>query len=1096
MLTTRTHAALTRWPQFEPTTQATDWKEGVSGNWDSSADWSTGAVPGASSAVSISVAGSYTVTIDNAAAALSLTIDDAGATVADRAGGTLTIGTLLDLMAGTLALSQGGAVTGGTISVAAGATLLSAGNDAIDSAVINLGLLKVSSGELTLDGGGTLGGLVSGHGTLALAGGTFVSQGGALGANLHLAVDGGGTLNVAGGDNLLVDGSLAFGLAGNGGGGVTGPGTLTTAGETTLSGNANKSEGFLGDGVTWVNDGTVQDSGVRYLNDFKGDAVTIINNAGATFDLMNDSSLLAREADAIDLFTNDGTLAFTGGNFTGDIAMSIDNNGLLDVATGTLEIGTLTGGGSLVIGAGATLLLDDGATSSAIISAAGGTLAIVGGLFDASLSQMNGIGCITVLNRYVQLETGSVSGTVAAAIIVSSLATLSVASGVDLTLTGEVTFGLAADGGSVANLNGPGTLTTDGSVTIGGLEGDPTLYLNGGVTWVNNGTVTSNGGVQGGTIINDAGAVFNVVGGMDSWAFTESSFDNAGTLVGINGGDLAIPVDNTGVIDVRSGDFAIGTLTGAGSLILQGNAQLSVNGGDTSIAISGASGTLDITAGLLTAALAAWTGLGNLDIEHSGTLAMQGASCVLSATTFIDEFSVLSIASGSDLTLSGLLTFGNDGGGSVNGAGTLTTAGTTTIDGSPNHVKISLGDGIAWVNEGTVFDGGIGTAAVATIVNAAGANFDLVSDLGSFLECSDAGFVNAGTLEKVAGTGVSGVDMAISNTGVIEAASGTLQLQSLVSNAGTLLATNGATLDLSLGTLTNLSGADLAGGVFEADAASIIELANNEAITTDSATIVLNGAGSEIQALDTGTGAQVTLDSTLANIAAGGSLALLDGRNFTATANGGAFTDGGVLNLGGVAFAATTLTIAAGGVLEGSGNVSGAVVDAGSVAVSGGTLSFLGSLTNSGTMDVSGGMLSLVGTVTNNGIIDVASGVASSMFGIAGAGTLEVGATGTLTLENGALGGQIVDFLAGAGTVNLDHPLSFFGAIVGFGGADEIDLTKPTGFTETGYNYSDGVLTIVDGSSTVASLHFEGNYSTGSFALSSDGHDGMLLTFV
>jgi hypothetical protein len=1039
--------------------------------------------------VSISVSGAYTVTINSAAAALSLTIDDSGATVSDRAGGTLTISTLLDLAAGTLALSQGGAVTGGTISVAAGATLLSGGNDTIDSALMNLGLLKVSSGVLTLDEGGALGGLMEGHGTLALAGGMFVSQGGAIGGDLHLAINGTGTLNVAGGDNLLVAGSLALGVAGDGSGAITGPGTLTTAGETTLSGNATNTQIFLGDGVTWVNDGTVQDNGIRYMNDFKGDAVTIINNAGATFDMTHDSSLLAREADTIDFFTNDGTLTKTGSSFTSTIAMAVDNNGLIDVATGTLELGTLTGGGSLVIGSGATLMLDDGASSSAAISGADGTLAIAGGVFDASLAQMNGIGVISVSGVGAALETGSVSGTVTATLDVFNFGTLSVTNGIDLTVTGAVNFGTT--GSAEAALVGSGTLTTDGQVVVAAGSG---LGIGLAATWINDGTATIAASITGGTLVNDAGAVFDLVG--SNTGISDSSLDNAGTLASQDAGNLAIDVDNTGLINVQSGNLAIGTLTGGGSLVLQGNALLDVGGGDTTIAITGASGTLDVTGGLLTAAMAYWAGLGNLNLEDSATLAMQGSSAELSADTFINEGSTLSIASGAELTLSGSLTFGNANGGYVNGGGTLTTSGATTIEGAPNLVRIRLGDGITWVNDGTVYDGGIGTAGGATIVNAAGANFDLISDLASFQGGPGASFMNAGDLEKVAGTGISAVDMEISNTGEIEAASGTLQLQSLVSNAGIFLATNGATLDLSLGTLTNLSGGNLAGGVYEADAASVIELANNEPITTDSATIVLNGVGSEIQALDTGSGMQQTLDSTLANIAAGGSLALLNGRDFTTSASGGAFSDGGVLNLGGVAFAATTLTIAAGGVLEGSGNVSGAVIDAGSVAVSGGTLSFLGTLTNSGTMDVTGGTLSLVGTATNNGIIDVASGVVRSMFGVAGAGTMEVGATGTLTLENGALGGQIVDLLAGAGTVDLDHPLSFFGAIVGFGGADEIDLTKPTGFVETGYNYSDGVLTIVDGSSTVASLHFEGSYSTGSFALSPDGHDGMLLTFV
>jgi hypothetical protein len=138
----------------------------------------------------------------------------------------------------------------------------------------------------------------------------------------------------------------------------------------------------------------------------------------------------------------------------------------------------------------------------------------------------------------------------------------------------------------------------------------------------------------------------------------------------------------------------------------------------------------------------------------------------------------------------------------------------------------------------------------------------------------------------------------------------------------------------------------------------------------------------------------------------------------------------------------------------------------------------------------------LLGTTANNGTIEAASGVVTSMYGVAGKGTLEVGATGTLSLQNGALAGQTLDFLAATGLVELDHPLSFFGQIVGFHAGDIIDLTKPTGFAETGYSYSGGVLTIMDGSATVASLHFQGNYTTSDFSLGADGHGGLYLTFV
>ena len=160
-----------------------------------------------------------------------------------------------------------------------------------------------------------------------------------------------------------------------------------------------------------------------------------------------------------------------------------------------------------------------------------------------------------------------------------------------------------------------------------------------------------------------------------------------------------------------------------------------------------------------------------------------------------------------------------------------------------------------------------------------------------------------------------------------------------------------------------------------------------------------------------------------------------------------------------------------------------------------GSLSFLGTLTNTGTITVAGGTLGLLGTTVNNGLIEVVSGTATAGIGVEGSGQLAVGASASLLLENGALAGQTINFLSASGFVDLNHPLSFFGEIEGFGGSDQIDLTKPTGFAETGYSYSDGVLTIVDKGATVAKLIFLGNYTTASFSLSSDGHNGILVTF-
>jgi hypothetical protein len=857
---------------------------------------------------------------------------------------------LIDVSAGTMVLD---ALNGaGSIVLDAG-TILQLEAGGTSSAAIS-----GASATLAL-AGGTFDpsiGLLAGVGALEIFGGTVLNIGGSSGTvTAATAVSGDSSLTLASGADLTLSGALSFESAGGMGDYVTGPGTLTTAGMTTIASHPPGAVVFLGGGINWVNGGAVHEAGKVWLNTFAGDAVTIVNEASASFDMTADTaSILAYKLNSgTDNFSNAGTLAKIGGTATSVVEMAVSNTGLIYVGSGTLEIGSLSGAGSLVLNTGTTLQIDNGGNSSISVVGSAGTLAIAGGTFTTTVGALAGAGELAVYGGELQL-TGA-SGSLAASISIKDSGTVLAASGTDLTLSG--------------------------------------------------------------------------------------------------------PVSMTSMLSVASG---------------------------TQLTLSG---------------VVAASSMATLSAQSGGNLIASGA---LSLT----NYGALDAAVGSTFTVTGALIVGLSGSaynGTSNfiGQGTLTTAGTTTINGDSSNNELSVAGGITWVNGGTVNDfGAVDTyqyyGSTITIVNQIGAYFNLTSDDATLIQSngSTCTFMNAGMMAKTAGGGVSVIDAALVNSGVVSAASGTLQLQSAVSNSGTLLAISGGILDLSLATLANLSGTTLTGGSYEVDAGSVIELTDNSAIATESASITLSGVGSEIQALDTSSGTQTTLDSQLSAIGVGGALSLLDGRNFSAVANGGSFTDNGVLNMAGVDFTATTLTISAGATLTGSGNVTGAVVNQGSIVASGGVLGFLGTLTNSGTIDVTAGALSLVGTATNNGTIEAASGIVASMYGVDGTGTLEIGATGTLSLMNGALAGQVVDFLAGTGALDLNHPLSFFGQIAGFGAGDIIDLTKPSGLSETGYNYADGVLTVMDGSATVASLNFVGNYNTTDFALNADGHGGTVITFV
>jgi len=111
-----------------------------------------------------------------------------------------------------------------------------------------------------------------------------------------------------------------------------------------------------------------------------------------------------------------------------------------------------------------------------------------------------------------------------------------------------------------------------------------------------------------------------------------------------------------------------------------------------------------------------------------------------------------------------------------------------------------------------------------------------------------------------------------------------------------------------------------------------------------------------------------------------------------------------------------------------------------------------------------------------------------------GTGALRIGAASTLWLQAGSAAGQTVSFLSFAGeTLDLSAPSAFLGHISGFAGTDKIDLVSSAATTLT---YSGGTLTVLNGTTKVASLAFNGSYTLADFHLGSDGHNGSLITFV
>ncbi len=182
----------------------------------------------------------------------------------------------------------------------------------------------------------------------------------------------------------------------------------------------------------------------------------------------------------------------------------------------------------------------------------------------------------------------------------------------------------------------------------------------------------------------------------------------------------------------------------------------------------------------------------------------------------------------------------------------------------------------------------------------------------------------------------------------------------------------------------------------------------------------------------------------------------------------------------------------AGGTLIVSGPNTAGLTNYGDLHANGaGSVLFSLGFTNLGTVTLTGKALSFIGPVTNKGIIDADGGNISIATTINGAGILEIGLTGTLSLLGAVGASQTVDFLNVTGDLSLNNPLSFHGNIAGFTQGDLIDLLKVPAVTSL--SYANSVLTVKDGTAVVASLQFSGLSPSASFTTANDGSGGTFI---
>ncbi len=311
------------------------------------------------------------------------------------------------------------------------------------------------------------------------------------------------------------------------------------------------------------------------------------------------------------------------------------------------------------------------------------------------------------------------------------------------------------------------------------------------------GTYTGSGGGQvdlssGGLTIGAAGAAFDFPQGFFQW--TGGLIEGSGTLTDGPAGFITVAPPTGNSLSVEDAGLALadgGTLdVASGTLTLEGGSMT-----DTSGSITVAQGTtLDLTGGATEVYSGAFTATGG------GTIALSGG-----------ELSI-AIGGASFNFPGGMFQWSN---GSIDSSlGDLTNLGTINVVGSDE--KRFIDDGTL-DDFGSIIQTGQGNLGLhggnqfpTTLMIEEGASYLIEADSG--LDNPNGGetaVINAGTIEKTAGTGTSTILVygTLSNTGTIEAESGTLALSATIAQdssgaltAGTWSAVDGSTLAFPSGT--------------------------------------------------------------------------------------------------------------------------------------------------------------------------------------------------------------------------------------------------------------------------------------------------------
>ncbi|WP_156076273.1 autotransporter-associated beta strand repeat-containing protein [Erythrobacter colymbi] len=995
-------------------------------------------------------------------------------------------------------LAGGGTVNMSTATLTVGGSGLSTTFDGVITGTG--GLVKSGSGTFTLRGVNTYTGETRVEaGTLSLASGgviagrvrneaTFTNAGTVNGRVINLG-------------DLTSTGTISGGFSQFAGANATVSGTIngdiSTAGTFTVNGNLSSNDfgqssgsgltrvlaGASWTGLTGFTNASSNATGLVIAGTMDVDGI-VTTQTGATTIIGGGATLTADNMANLGTVTNNGTVNSEITNYT-----TLTNNG--------------TWNGGLSQGAGTAT--NNGTWSGFFLVDAGGTVTNNGAWGNTS-------GLLSAVNNGLFENFGTLTG---GGVVVSGAnaefanrvgALVSLAAGQSLTADTGGTITNAGDVTGTARINAGGVLDNlsgsswSGSIIIatGGSAGNAGT-IGGGVT--NSGRFTSTATVNG-SLTNQVGGVAELSGAMNG------SVSNSGrvTLTGTTTGIGAFSQISGGVFDLGGFATSIGSLSGAGSVLLRaGTLTVGSNGASTSFAgsIDGTGGLVKTGTGTLTLTAAhTYTGLTTVS---GGKLALDVNASLAGAVRNDAAFDNLGLVSGLVTNNGELLSTGRLAGGLVNSLNASARLAGTVNAVLDNRGAVTL----------------VGNLGAGTVTQTATGSFNLAGFVATLGSLAGAGSVQlgAGGLLRVGTDGTStSFGGVISGAGsVVKLGGGTLTLTAINTYTG------GTTIDA--GTLRLAAGGEIAGGVnnfasffnegtvrgllFNAAGASATSSGSllagviNEGTFLSTGTIgvglqnsgfaevrgglngFVNNSGTlELTGVTTGIGAVVQtaggvfnlggFATSIASLAGAGSVNLGAGGLLTIGTGSGTTTFGGVISAGGgvVKVGASTQ------ILTGTQTYGGLTeVNGGTLVLAGGTLT--GSVVNNANLVVDGRLLRNLG---NNGTAQIAGRIEGTTFNTGTitsigetvyAGQFIQTATGSFDLAgfNAAMGS-----LAGEGTIRLgtasltvganDLTTRFEGVIEGTGG-----LVKTGGgtLTLTGVNTYTGTTFIEEGGLQLAS---------------------------